>query len=108
VTDQLPIGFEPPLRLHDMPERPEFFGPGYEPKLDQERFKGHCAAVLEVLRSSPGRWWTYEELAEASAVPAGSVRTRVSNLRKWHHEIETRTRPDRFREVRLVRPGGGA
>ena len=85
----------------DVPLNAAFHGEGYEPSLDRERLDRHCRVVLWVLRESPGRWWTYEELADAAGVPRGSVRTRVSNLKAWKHPIETRTRPDRFREVRL-------
>lgn len=68
------------------------------------RLSEHCARVLEALRSSaPEAWWTYSDLAHLSGVPEGSCRSRVSNLRQWGHQIETRTRPDRFREIRLRR-----
>lgn len=99
MANQLGLGLEPDL-LHDLPRHPKFLGEGYEPKLDQARLSRHCMAVLGVLRQD-ARWWTYEALGEASGVPVGSVRTRVSNLRSWGHSIETRTRQDRFREVRL-------
>lgn len=85
----------------DVPLNATFHGEGYEPALDRERFFGHCRAVLDILRASPGRWWSFEALADEAGVPRGSVRTRVSNLKAWNHPIETRTRPDRFREVRL-------
>jgi len=88
------------LAARDVPLNATFHGKGYEPGLDRERLSRHCGVVLEILRAS-SRWWTYEELADAAGVPRGSVRTRVSNLKAWKHPIETRTRPDRFREVRL-------
>ena len=89
------LNFDPPIQ----PE-PQFYGPGYDPVLDKARLTRHCRRVLRVLER--GHWYTFEELANYSGVPAGSVRTRVSNLRALGHEIETRTRTDRFREVRLV------
>jgi hypothetical protein len=95
---QVPLPFETPLR--DVPCHPRFKGPGYNRALDQARLSRHCEAVLAALRAASG-WLTYEQLAELSCVPPGSVRTRVSNLRAWGHRIEQRTRPDRFREVRL-------
>lgn len=85
----------------DVPLSAEFYGEGYDRALDMVRLSRHCQIVLDVLRRSPDRWWTYEELADAAGVPRGSVRTRVSNLKAWNHPIQTRTRPDRFREVRL-------
>ena len=88
------LDFRPPVGR-------QFFGAGYEPKLDQKRWEGHCAAVLGVLQRGPS-WWTYEDLARAARVPIGSVRTRVSNLKADGQPIETRTRADRFREVRLA------
>lgn len=85
----------------DVPETIPFSGPGYEPALDKERLLGHCRLVLEVLQRDSSTWWTYEALAAETGVPPGSVRTRVSNLKQAGHPIEWRTRPDRFREVRL-------
>jgi hypothetical protein len=83
-----------------------FYGPGYDPSLDQERLSRHCRQVLAVLRT--GGWWTYEALAVCSGVPAGSCRSRVSDLARMKppHPIEWRTRKDRFREVRLNEEGG--
>lgn len=63
--------------VEDVPTTIRFAGPGYVPKLDKERFRGHCRAVLVVFRRWPGRWLTYHHLAVMSGVPEGSVRTRV-------------------------------
>jgi hypothetical protein len=101
---QLRLDLPLPSRFLDVPTKPRFAGPGYDEVQDQARLKRHCERVLAVLRSTPGRWWTYAELARAAGIPEGSCRTRVSNLRcmtpPW--PIEDRTRPDRFKEVRLV------
>lgn len=94
------------LSLLDPPRGIQFKGPGYEATKDQARLERHCARVLAVLSGAGvlagGGWWDYETLAMAAQVPVGSVRTRVSNLKALGHHIEWRTRPDRFREVRLV------
>lgn len=89
------------IPARDVPLNAEFHGEGYDETFDKARLSRHCQTVLDVLRGSPGRWWTYKDLAEESGIPQGSVRTRVSNLVAWNHPIQTRTRPDRFREVRL-------
>lgn len=100
MSQQLGLVFEPD-HTHDIPRKPKFLGEGYVPELDQARLSRHCQEALAVLRRWPGRWFTYHELAVMSDIPVGSIRTRVSNLKAWGHAIETRTRPDRFREVRL-------
>jgi len=94
---QRALDFEPPIQ-----PVPQFYGPGYDPGLDKERLSRHCSDVLYVLRANRERWLTYEELGSLASVPVGSVRTRVSNLKGMGHEIEHRTRDDRFREVRLA------
>ena len=107
-VEQPRLNFAPEPPAQAIPVNPQFHGEGYVPALDQKRLSRHCASVLRTLRMFEGAWWTYEVLAEYSLVPPGSVRTRVSNLRIWSikHKlgwrIEQRTRPDRFREVRLV------
>jgi hypothetical protein len=98
---QQPLAFDAPAGLPDIPAAPRFQGPGYVKALDQKRLSRHCEQVLAALRRQGESWITYEELALFSDVPPGSVRTRVSNLRAWGHVIDVRTRPDRFREVRL-------
>lgn len=97
MTKQAVLDFTPP------PERLlKFSGPGYVPELDKKRLSKHCTFVLNFLFCNKGIWFPYEELAGCVGIPAGSIRTRVSNLKAAGHNIEVRTRDDRFREVRLV------
>lgn len=103
---QRPLPLPPPSRFLDVPAKPTFLGPGYEPGKDQKRLKRHCQVVLDFLRRHPGEWFTYQAIGEATGVPIGSVRSRISNLKNFkprpRYEIPWRTRSDRFREVTLV------